>query len=299
MNKDQMKTAGALLLFLLLLGTLGALIITGIFQEFSINIGKLGFIAHVIFLLFFIQAGCVFGWGYAVTVQILGYVFGWKGLITSEIGTFLGGVLGFVTSRYCLKQWSLTKIQALSEHKQQLITIARKQISNGRTSIIFFSMIRMTPVLTFGFVNALCGALTEMNYTLYMFTLMVGHQMDIMVYTFVGLTLRQAMDLRGGAGGDGGGGGGGTNMTSPSSSMNGSSDVEEISLIIRIVLAIFLLIGTTLWSRYLLKKIIKNSSNDNQIHVDDEKVTGGEINRINAIASTVTVSSETKSEITL
>ena len=281
MNKDQMKTAGALLLFLLLLATLGILTITGIFQEFSVNVGKLGVIAHVIFLLFFIQAGCVFGWGYAVTVQILGYVFGWKGLITSEIGTFMGGLLGFVTSRYCLKQWSLTKIQALSEHKQQLITIARKQISNGRTSIVFFSMIRMTPVLTFGFVNALCGALTEMNYTLYMFTLMVGHQMDIIVYTFVGLTLRQAMDLRGGAGGDGGGGGGGgTNMTSPSSSMNGSSDVEEISLIIRIVLAIFLLIGTTLWSRYLLKKIIKNSSNDNQIHVDDEKMTGDEINRI-------------------
>jgi hypothetical protein len=48
-----------------------------------------------------------------------------------------------------------------------------------------------------------------------------------------------------------------------------------------------------------LKKIIKNSSNDNQIHVDDEKMTGDDINRINAIASTVTVSSETKSEITL
>ena len=47
-----MKTAGALLLFLLLLGTLGTLIITGIFQEFSVNIGKLGVISHVIFLLF-------------------------------------------------------------------------------------------------------------------------------------------------------------------------------------------------------------------------------------------------------
>lgn len=298
MNKDRIKTAGALLLFLLLIGTLGTLIITGVFQEFSINIGKLGFVAHVIFLLFFIQAGCVFGWGYAVTVQILGYVFGWKGLITSEIGTLIGGLLGFVTSRYCLKQWSLTKIRALSENKQQLITIARKQISQGRTSVIFFSMIRMTPVLTFGFVNALCGALTEMNCTLYMFTLMIGHQMDIIVYTFVGLTLRQAVDI-GGAGA-----GGGTNITSPSSSLNSSSGVEEISIIIRIVLAIFLLIGTTLWSRYLLKKIIKNSSNDNQIHVDDEKMNGGDdINRTNTIASTVTVtdtvSSETKSEITL
>jgi uncharacterized membrane protein YdjX (TVP38/TMEM64 family) len=266
LNKEKIQTLGSILVFLILIGTLGTLIITGTFQEWSISISNLGVVAHVIFLLFFIQAGLVFGWGYAVTVQILGYVFGWYGIITSEIGTLIGGLVGFITSRYCLKQWSLKKINSFSANKKQIITIARKQMSNGTTSIIFFSMIRMTPVLTFGFINAACGALTEMNYPLYIVTLMIGHQMDVIVYTFVGLTIREAVDIAGSGSGSGSGINS-TNITSPSSSV---SNVEEISLYIRIVLAIALLIGTTVWSHYLLKKIIKDNN-----QIDDEVMDDG------------------------
>ena len=110
---------------------------------------------------------------YSVFIQTSGYVFGWVGLATSEVGTLLGGVVGFYLSRYWLKAWAQDKIKSFHPNHRKLITIARQSMSSGRGSIFFFSSIRMTPALTFGWVNGLCGAMTEMKLGLYMWVLTI------------------------------------------------------------------------------------------------------------------------------
>lgn len=115
----------------------------------------------------------------------------------------------------------------------------------------------MTPALTFGWVNGLCGAMTDMKLGLYMLTLMMGNQVDLVLQTYIGITIREATDAAieaslsetelteafnssqvGGMG--------------PSSSFNtqvDNSNLETVSLVLRIALATLLVIGSTLWSR--------------------------------------------------
>ena len=262
---ETTKAKLSIFAFVLLLATIIVLIATGILKTWALQLGALGLSAHFIFFFLFLLTGQPFGWGYSMFTQICGFVFGWQGLITAECGTLVGGLLGFYTSKRCLKTWATKKIQQFPARSKRLVDAARRSLSQGQGSFMFFTVIRMTPALTFGWVNGLCGGATEMPLYLYIATLVVGTQMDMILNIFIGTVAREANDavdtaynvenaaenenLRQN-----------NSVVTPSSSLasaGSTNQIEGVVLSVQIVLAFLLLIGTTWWSRYLLKKIVE------------------------------------------
>lgn len=219
--------------FLTLIGTMIALFSMGYLQTWAIAVGDLQMWGHCIFILFFIISGLPFGWGFTIFVQTTGFVYGWIGLITAEVGCLLGSIVGFVTSRYCLRKWSLRQIEKLPEAHQHHLTTARNAVSQGVSPCLFFSALRTTPALTFGWVNSLC-ALTDMRLPYFLLTTIIGSQLDLVLNIYLGKLMRETSEVIG------------TNSTS-------TTTAEVLS--IQIVLTILLLIGTTMWGRRLLNKI--------------------------------------------
>jgi hypothetical protein len=106
-------------------------------------------------------------------------------------------------------------------------------------------------------------------------TLMAGNQVDLVLQTYIGMTIREATDaaikaslstkpeteLADASNSSHGG------ELSPSSSSSSSSfttqadnsNLETVSLVLRIVLAALLVVGSTLWSRYMLRKILRDN----------------------------------------
>jgi uncharacterized membrane protein YdjX (TVP38/TMEM64 family) len=226
------KQIVSLLGVIILIATTITLFTLGYIQEWALFVGNLHIWGHVIFILFFLVCGQPFGWGYVIFIQTAGFVYGWFGIITVEIGTILGALLGFLTSRYCLKQWSERKIDSFPESRRNIITAAQKAISKGTGSCLFFTLLRTTPALTFGWVNCL-GALTEMPLWLFVISTFIGTQFDIIMNIYLGITIQE---------------------------LSSYSDVNDGTtmyvMIIQIVLTVFLLIGTTFWGRYILKKVL-------------------------------------------
>ena len=105
-------------------------------------------------------------------------------------------------------------------------------------------------------------------------TLMAGNQVDLVLQTYIGITIREATDaaikaslstkpeteLADASNSSHGG------ELAPSSSSSSSfttqadnSNLETVSLVLRIVLAALLVVGSTLWSRYMLRKILRDN----------------------------------------
>jgi hypothetical protein len=104
-------------------------------------------------------------------------------------------------------------------------------------------------------------------------TLMAGNQVDLVLQTYIGITIREATDaaikaslstkpeteLADASNSSHGG------ELSPSSSSSSfttqadNSNLETVSLVLRIVLAALLVVGSTLWSRYMLRKILRDN----------------------------------------
>jgi uncharacterized membrane protein YdjX (TVP38/TMEM64 family) len=227
------KQIVSLLGFIILIATTITLFSLGYIQEWALFVGNLHIWGHVIFILFFLVCGQPFGWGYVIFIQTAGFVYGWFGIITVEIGTILGALLGFLTSRYCLKQWSERKIDSFPESRRNIITAAQKAISKGTGSCLFFTLLRTTPALTFGWVNCLCGALTNMSIYLFVSVTVIGTQFDIIMNIYLGIVIRE---------------------------LSSYSDLDDGTatyvMIVQIVLTVILLIGTTLWGRYFLKRVL-------------------------------------------
>ena len=265
--KEQHKVILSVFTFLILLTTVATLVILGILQSWAIYIGSLGWIAHGIFFLLFVMTALPFGWGYAMFLQVLGFIYGWQGAITAQICTLLSGIISFYISRHCLQNYATKKVKTFKPKRKKLIDAARTTLSKGQGStLLFFSVIRMTPALAYGWINGLCGALTEMNITTYVTTLMVGHQLDIWLNIFLGKIAREANDsiqknnavvanVTVG------------NATTPKE----ESDIEGTMLIVQIILAIFLLIATTFWAQTLMKKIIEETEDVENIQEKEKK----------------------------
>ena len=94
-----------------------------------------------------------------------------------------------------------------------------------------FSVLRTTPALTFGWVNCLCGALTYMRMTYFLFTTIIGSQFDLVMNVYLGVLIRETSDA-----------------------MN-SSTPNTVIISVQIILSILLLITTTMWGRWLLHNL--------------------------------------------
>ena len=264
--KEQHKVILSVFTFLILLTTVATLVILGILQSWAIYIGSLGWIAHGIFFLLFVMTALPFGWGYAMFLQVLGFIYGWQGAITAQICTLLSGIISFYISRHCLQNYATKKVKTFKPKRKKLIDAARTTLSKGQGStLLFFSVIRMTPALAYGWINGLCGALTEMNITTYVTTLMVGHQLDIWLNIFLGKIAREANDAiqKNNAVV--------ANVTGNATTPKEESDIEGTMLIVQIILAIFLLIATTFWAQTLMKKIIEETEDVENIQEKEKK----------------------------
>jgi uncharacterized membrane protein YdjX (TVP38/TMEM64 family) len=261
--QEKIKIALSVVGFIILFTTIGVLVASGLLQSWAISIGQLGIWAHLIFVLFFFQTGLPFGWGYAMFIQIVGFVFGWFGLVTAEIGMLCGGIAGFFTSRYCLRNWALRKIETFPVERRRIVDEARNTLSQGGRSVLFFSVIRNTPALTFGWVNGLCGALTDMSLSLYILTLILGTQADLCLNIFIGTVARELATYNTADSKKAG------NFTSTQNSTRNSTiisvagnvqNLEQTVLTIQILLAVLLFVASTIWSRWLLKNMISSNN---------------------------------------
>ena len=103
---------------------------------------------------------------------------------------------------------------------------------------------------------------------------MAGNQVDLVLQTYIGITIREATDAAIKASlstkpetelADASNSShGGELSPSPSSSslfttQADNSNLETVSLVLRIVLAALLVVGSTLWSRYMLRKILRDN----------------------------------------
>ena len=103
---------------------------------------------------------------------------------------------------------------------------------------------------------------------------MAGNQVDLVLQTYIGITIREATDAAIKASlstkpetelADASNSShGGELSPSPSSSSSfttqaDNSNLETVSLVLRIVLAALLVVGSTLWSRYMLRKILRDN----------------------------------------
>ena len=216
-------------------------------------------------------------------IQTSGFIFGWYGLISAEIGTLLGGILGFYTSRYCCRDCVVRKTETFTSKTRRVVTAAREMLSKNDDGkvIIFFTALRVTPALTFGWCNGIAGALTDMNLCLLVLTLMLGNQMDLVVNHYLGLVLRQASNsaVAAAAAAAAPSPSGFSNTSavafSPSSADQvAANNASNIALVIQISAAVLLLIGTSLWSHYVLVKVLQET--DEEMVVEEEGI-GGEV----------------------
>ena len=258
---DRFPVFISVLCFLLVAGSIAALFLLGYLHTWALAVEKLPWIwGQLIFLLFFIESGQPFGWGCSLFQQLSGFIFGWPGLLTTEFGMIIAGTLGFLSSRYCLRKWALGKIHTFPPKTRKVVDAAQKTLSAGKSSLLFFTSIRMTPALTYGWTNGICGAMTDMNIGLYLTTMVLGIQMSCVVQTYLGVVLRQFSDAV--AKGDTDDPSVTTrnvsqqNISISTPSSGNIKDVQTIVLIVQIIMAIILLIMSTLWSRHVFKKVL-------------------------------------------
>jgi hypothetical protein len=101
---------------------------------------------------------------------------------------------------------------------------------------------------------------------------MAGNQVDLVLQTYIGITIREATDAAIKASlstkpetelADASNSSHGGELSPSSSSLfttqADNSNLETVSLVLRIVLAALLVVGSTLWSRYMLRKILRDN----------------------------------------
>jgi len=264
-RNEKGRLIASVLCYLLLLSIITALVISGILQTWALAVSDLGLLAHFIFICFYLVVGQPVGWGYSLIIQMSGFIFGWYGLISAEIGTLLGGVLGFYTSRYCCRDWAVRKTETFTSKTRRVVTAVREMLSKNDDGkvIIFFTALRVTPALTFGWCNGIAGALTDMNLCLLVLTLMLGNQMDLVLNHYLGLVLRQTSNAAAPSLSDF------SNTSavafSPSSARQAANNASNIALVIQISAAVLLLFGTSLWSHYVLVKVLQETEEEKEV----------------------------------
>ncbi len=269
-----------------LLGSIITLVATGHFQALALSIGEFGAWGHVLFAALVCFTGQPFAWGFSMVVQTAAFTYGWWALPTMEAGAILGAVLGFLSTRRCLRGWVVRKVAEFPEEQRELIEAAQQGASRGLRAVVFFASVRLTPLLTFGWANAFAGALTDMGWGVFMSMTVIGIQVDLVLNTYIGTLVREVSDAAAAAdeevmgsaaaafnGGNNsssnstrGGAGGASALQSSTDASGDAETAGTIALVFQVVFAVLLLIGTTLWSRALLRKILREHRHAKMAH---------------------------------
>ena len=269
-----------------LLGSIIALVATGHFHALALSIGEFGAWGHVLFAALVVFTGQPFAWGFSMVIQTAAFTYGWWSLPTMEAGAIVGAVLGFLSTHWCLRGWVVRKVAELPEKQRELIEAAEQGASRGPRAVLFFASVRLTPLLTFGWANAFAGALTDMGWGVFMSMTVIGIQVDLVLNTYIGTVVREVSDAATpgdeeaagswavaaaaeGVSSAGGSKNSSRNNNSTAEGLAGSASAQlsadatgaesatTIALVFQVVFAVLLLIGTTLWSRALLRKILR------------------------------------------
>ena len=122
----------------------------------------------------------------------------------------------------------------------------------------------MTPLVTFGWANGIAGGLTEMQWDVFIPMTLLGCQLDLILNTYIGISVREIND-RIAASADGGGAdeaqslGNGTTGSNSSASVSPSDEdpLTQILPLLQIALCILMFCCTTLYGRRVLKKLVQ------------------------------------------
>ena len=258
--------------FVVVLGGLAALTATGYTQALVDEVGKLGPVGgNVVFVALLVFTGLPFGWGFAVVLTSVGYLYGWYGMATNEGGAFLGAMAGFAFSRWGCRGWVQRQIGRLSPKRRRQAKVLTTGVLRGRAGVLFLASLRVTPVFAFGWINGIAGAATDMSIYLYALSTVLGMQVDVVIYTNAGRVLRLATNaarllLAGG---------GVNNGTSAANGTlaGGEDDGSNAMLIVQIVVSVLLVVGATLYGRFLLKRAMAKA--DDADDADDAGKVGG------------------------
>ena len=281
-NRCEVRQVGAALSYILVLGTVAACVYLGYLQQLALLIAKLGVVGHILFFCLVVLTGQPWMWGYAVVIQTSAFAYGWVSLLTMEFGSFTGAVLGFIASKRCLHSWVKEKIDASFDDKtKRVIAVAQTKTTKGHNGIFFFSLVRMVPLVTFGWANGIAGGMTDMDWDVFIVMTLIGSQMDLILNTYIGTIVRglsvpSDSELTGE-----------TissvknfNYSTPSPSSFGANEstlthkhndqdrVNFISLIIQIVLCVLLFACVTIYGRHVLQGIVQDEET-----ADDGKTT--------------------------
>ena len=250
------RQVAPVLLYFVILCAVATCVYLGYFAALGILIAELGVAGHALFLCLVALTGQPWMWGYAVTIQTSAFAYGWVSLVTMEIGSFLGATLGFIVSRRCLRRWVQARAAHFSGRTRRIVNISQTKVSKGKGGVFFFSLMRMTPLVAFGWANGIAGGMTDMEWDVFVPMTLIGSQLDLILNSYIGVVFRELVDRT-----DSLENNGDTsslpssfdnstvrnNVTSPSAtgSLLGGDPIGTITLILQVALCVLLFVCST------------------------------------------------------
>lgn len=193
----RLACCARLLVFVVCLAGGMAFVSLGYLQRLTEWIGTLGMWGHAIIVLLLALMGLPFAWGFSVTLACAGYLYGWAAVPACEVGCLAGAMLGFALSRRTLKASVRRQIASLPSKRREQVRALLGGLTRPRAGLLLFAALRMTPLLAFGWVNGIAGALTELPAPLFALSTLLGVQMDICTRIYLGNALRHAVIAHG------------------------------------------------------------------------------------------------------
>mgnify|MGYP003953477365 CR=1 FL=1 len=277
-----------MVLYCVILGAVASCVYLGYFAALGLLIALVGWAGHVLFLCLVALTGQPWMWGYAVTIQTSAFAYGWVSLVAMELGSFLGASLGFIASRRCLRRWVQAQAAPFSGRTRRIIDISQTKVSKGREGVFFFTLVRMTPLVAFGWANGIAGGLTDMQWGVFVPMTLLGSQLDLILNSYIGIVFRElvdrtsALEKSGDASGSlssssFGNGTASSNVTAPSATVSllEEDPVGTIALLLQVMLCVLLFICSTLYGRHVLKKIVREEMEKERVTVASEVEEGG------------------------
>jgi len=163
-------------------------------EQMAESLGEAGFAGHLLFVALLTACGVPVAWGFSVILAAAGYVYGWAAMPACEVGTVSGALFGFYVSRFTMKTAVKRQVGALSHQRRAQVHALLAGLTTRETGFVLFASMRMTPILAYGWVNGIAGALTDMPVGLYFTSTLVGTQMDIVSRIYLGTAIRTLTD---------------------------------------------------------------------------------------------------------
>eukprot|EP01122_Echinamoeba_exundans_P001972 TRINITY_DN11940_c0_g1_i1.p1 TRINITY_DN11940_c0_g1~~TRINITY_DN11940_c0_g1_i1.p1 ORF type:complete len:263 (+),score=20.86 TRINITY_DN11940_c0_g1_i1:36-824(+) len=186
-RKVIIKFSIVILAFLGVLGTLYALMKTGVFQDVLEWIRRLGPWGNVMLGTLLIVGAMPFTTGWSLVAMACGLLYGMgHGVLTCAVATFLGTIICFFTSRLVLKRCLRRKIDRGKRTRVLFHAVDKHAVK-------FLILIRFTP-LPLGMATSIV-ALTRIPFYIFFPVSFTVQMVHISVYTFMGTGITSITDL--------------------------------------------------------------------------------------------------------